>query len=74
MYMFILKLRAFLSKLNPCHKSKARRNAEYFAMRENETLKPTLCEKVHSFIIKEYKWVVGIFLTIIGMYIAYLKL
>ena len=44
-----------LSIINPCKKSKKRRNAEYFAMRNNEGISSTLCEKINSFIKKEYK-------------------
>jgi len=74
MHLFTPRLAAFLSKLNPCNKSRQRRNDEYFAMRRHETISPTLCEKLRAFIKSEYKWILGILLTITGMYIAYLKL
>ena len=41
-----------LSIINPCKKSKKRRNAEYSAMRNNEGISSTLCEKM-KFIYKK---------------------
>jgi hypothetical protein len=57
-------------KLNPCRKSKQRRDKEYIAMRHGEPLPPTFCEKVATLWLKHWGVIcliiVGV-LTIITM-------
>ena len=53
-------IKHLLLKLNPCVKSKSQVDAEYFAMRRNEPIPKTICEKVKEYASKEYKWLIGL--------------
>ncbi len=67
-------MRNILSKINPYKKSRARLNAEYLAMRRGEKIEPTACEAITAYIHKEYKWLIGIFIALLTLYLGYLKL
>jgi len=68
------KIRSILSTMNLCNKSRKRRNAEYFAMRNNEKIDLTPCEKISAYIISEHKWLIGVIIAITSVYIGYKKL
>jgi len=59
--------KAVIDKINLCRKTKEQHDIEYFAMRRNEPIPKTICEQINEFVTKEWKWLIGVSIAIIGI-------
>ena len=64
---YMRNLKAFLQRINPCHKIIEQMNAEYFAMRRNEPIPKTLCEVLSEFWLNHWKWIMGTVIAILAI-------